>query len=135
MTTGRINQVTIVAPRPPPESRGQGPAPGGAAIIGGRSEDESRLGHGYNAPVKERFPGPSDCPHWVPQGAVDSRSCAACGNVGRSVVCAPREEDTPARSHRPKVDGYRAELAPRNLKEILVKDQPSTDLGTAEERR
>ena len=73
MTTGRINQVTILTPRSHPEVTTQGSTPGGAEVVIGRSEDGSKLGPGFTSPVKKKLPRPSICPHWVPQGVVHHR--------------------------------------------------------------
>ena len=50
MTTGRINQVTILTPRPGPEATVRAQPPEGAEAVIGRSEDGSKLGHGDALP-------------------------------------------------------------------------------------
>jgi hypothetical protein len=80
MTTGRINQVTILSrsPREAPANRPQSGRQ--SSVRGGSPESDPR----YRSPEPELQQVPtarSNCPHCVPQGAVRGTTARAPGAV------------------------------------------------------
>jgi len=131
MTTGRINQVTILYAGRAPEPCGSGAKtsrldpPKGTEVSYTLGWDgqlaESRL-TARSVTASPPWGGrpsfgvrSSNCPHWVPQGVVrHNDSFGPRKDDHEAATCTPQEEDTtlPVTSTR---DGYRPRLTPGNL--------------------
>jgi hypothetical protein len=132
MTTGRINQVTILyagpcwEPKPSTPRPRHNPPEGGQKVVihqvgtastwwktrptgdRHRPREEAAVHNGH--PI-----APTEFPkRW---SAATTRSVPG-GNNHEAVTYTPQEEDTKGRSHR-RCDGYRPRLTPRNLNENL----------------
>ena len=131
MTTGRINQVTILTPRSHPEvtTKAQLPEEQKQLSAGARTDPSSVPG----SPLRLRRSSRDHpfAPTEFPKGWSTTEARAVRVDVDRSVICTPQEEDTPARSRR-RFNGYQAGLTPGNLMKFLAKGQQSTDLNTPE---
>ena len=147
MTTGRINQVTIllagagrVAGADPHHDRDTTPpGKGGQKLVltrqGRLSPGEEKRPTGDRATPVEGAAvdyGHPIAPTEFPKGwsAATTRSVPG-GDNHEAMTYTPQEEDTKGQSHQ-QVDGYQPRLTPRNLRRILAKGQSSTDLVLTE---
>ena len=113
MTTGRINQVTIlsaVTPRAAADPAEQGQS---SSLRGGRPR-ATRGSQVPGARLHRVLTAPSNCPHCVPQGAVRGTTARAPGAV-RGVSHATLRRRLPSAGHARS--GYRPKLAPKCLVE------------------
>ena len=138
MTTGRINQVTILTPEARRPARTRGAHPG---LIPRRRDRSSqhRKGQdrshrpisGEHAPAKGAAPrdhpiAPTEFPEARSAPELDGFPLR---NDRETAACAPQEEDAGGRSRPGSTpDGYQLRLTPRNLVKTLAKGQSSTDL-------
>ena len=100
MTTGRINQVTILAPRSRPKAAIKALTPGGVEIVIGRSEEESPSSvAGLPLPWRRGSRDHPFAPTEFPKASSTSETRAARQGVDRSAIYTPQKEDTRTQSH------------------------------------
>jgi len=147
MTTGRINQVTILQAEP--RSRVQRPPVTVATTRPSRKRAEVRCKPGGGGPLvpKTERSRPTGDRHHPREGVTVNcghpiaptefpKAWSAATRLVRApwwhtttrLWHTPLEWRTPRTGHVKGIDGYRSRLTPRNLNEILAKGQSSTDL-------
>ena len=121
MTTGRINQVTILTP-----AGASGDDNPGLNSRGSSSSYRKERGRIQARPRGHRPPrrgGPRDhlfAPTEVSQVWSTAGERAARGGCDVAAICTPRVEDTPTRvTSDQRSDGYRAGLTPENLRKTF----------------
>lgn len=106
MTTGRINQVTILDPQAPWGARGRPTREGGLELLLGRSAPEDALGQGH--PARRTRGAAGD--HSIAPTEFPKRQSAAGGNRAKrppyAAACAPQVEVTRPQSRPGAVIGW-----------------------------
>ncbi len=122
MTTGRINQVTILTTSPPPEGGGQGSAPRGAEIVNRRERGRIQARPRVQLPGEEMPPGAIQLPPLNSPRCGPPQGPARPGETLTVLLHAHLKRRIPRPGHiNPGLDGYLVELAPRSLTKFLVK--------------